>query len=991
MAISAFACAGAPAAYAANFSCQSTGGSWTTAGDWTGCNGTFPDNGGGNTYDATVTSGTSTLSSAVTVGNVTIDSGANWFTSASGSTITLTNALSNSGTTLIDASGGQGGTTVDIGSDLTNSGTFDVGVTNLSAPTNVTVGGTLNNAGGIINLQGNATSGTTNQATLNIQGAMPTTVAGQLNVSGDALLQVTNGITAIGANSQLSVNGAQARVSIGSGTTNSALTSLASNAGNFIMQGNTGLGAGGATVTTTTGFTNTGNVYIDALGGGQGASTFNIGSNLTNSGTFDIGVTNLSAPTNVTVGGTLNNTGGVINLQGNATSGTTNQATLNIQGAMPTTVTGQINVSGDALLQVTNGITGIGANSQLSVNGAQARVSIGSGTTNSALTGLASNAGNFVMQGNTGLGAGGATVTTTTGFTNTGNVYIDAIGGGQGASTFNIGSNLTNSGTFDIGVTNLSAPTNVTVGGTLNNAGGVINLQGNATSGTTDQATLNIQGAMPTTVAGQLNLGGDALLQVTNGITAIGASSQLSLAGAQARVSIGSGTTNSALTGLANNAGTFIMQGDTGLGAGGATVTTTTGFTNTNNVFIDAIGGGQGASTFNIGSNLTNSGTFDIGVTNLSAPTNVTVGGTLNNTGGTINLQGNAASGTTNQATLNIQGAMPTTVAGQLNVSGDALLQVTNGITAIGANSQLSVNGAQARVSIGSGTTNSALTGLASNAGTFIMQGDTGFGAGGATVTTTTGFTNTTNVFIDAIGGGQGASTFNIGSNLTNSGSFNIGVTNLSAPTNVTVGGTLNNTRGVINLQGNATSGTTNQATLSIEGAMPTTVAGQLNLGGDALLPVTNGITAIGSSGQLSLAGAQSRVSIGAGTTNSALTGLASNAGTLLMRGDTGLGAGGATVTTTTGFTNTGSVFIDAIGGGQGASTFNVGGTLTNSGTFNIGISNLSAPTNVTATGLANSGTINMVGSSTANVANLTVNGAAGNSGTANIGDFSVP
>jgi hypothetical protein len=115
------------------------------------------------------------------------------------------------------------------------------------------------------------------------------------------------------------------------------------------------------------------------------------------------------------------------------------------------------------------------------------------------------------------------------------------------------------------------------VTGTLANAGGIINLQGNATSGTTDQATLNIQGAMPTTVAGQLNLAGDALLQVTNGITAIGSGGQLSLAGAQARVSIGAGATNSALTGLASNAGTFALQGDTGLGAGGATVTTTPG------------------------------------------------------------------------------------------------------------------------------------------------------------------------------------------------------------------------------------------------------------------------------------------------------------------------------------------------------------------------------------------------------------------------------
>jgi hypothetical protein len=145
----------------------------------------------------------------------------------------------------------------------------------------------------------------------------------------------------------------------------------------------------------------------------------------------------------------------------------------------------------------------------------------------------------------------------------------------------------------------------VTATGTLTNAGGIVNLQGNAASGPTNLATLNVQGAMPTTVAGQLNLGGDALLQVTNGITAIGSGAQLSLDGAQARVSIGAGTTNSALTGLASNAGTFEMEGNTGLGAGGATVTTTTGFANTGNVFIDAFGG-EGASTLTLGGALTN-------------------------------------------------------------------------------------------------------------------------------------------------------------------------------------------------------------------------------------------------------------------------------------------------------------------------------------------------------------------------------------------------
>lgn len=122
-------------------------------------------------------------------------------------------------------------------------------------------------------------------------------------------------------------------------------------------------------MTTTTGFSNTGNVYIDYLSGGEGASTFNIGGALTNSGNFDVGVSNLSAPTSVTATGTLNNSGGTINLQGNSTAGTTEQTTLNIEGATPTTVVGQINLSGDALYEVTSGITAIGSGGQLSLNG----------------------------------------------------------------------------------------------------------------------------------------------------------------------------------------------------------------------------------------------------------------------------------------------------------------------------------------------------------------------------------------------------------------------------------------------------------------------------------------------------------------------------------------------------------------------------------------------------------------------------------------------
>ena len=69
LAVFAFLCAVAPTARAANFTCTWTDASdnWTTTGDWSGCNGTFPDNGGGNTFDATISTGDPTLTTAVTV------------------------------------------------------------------------------------------------------------------------------------------------------------------------------------------------------------------------------------------------------------------------------------------------------------------------------------------------------------------------------------------------------------------------------------------------------------------------------------------------------------------------------------------------------------------------------------------------------------------------------------------------------------------------------------------------------------------------------------------------------------------------------------------------------------------------------------------------------------------------------------------------------------------------------------------------------------
>ena len=69
-------CAGTFNAQAANFtfSWNDATANWTTVADWSNCNGTDPNNVGGNTYDVTITTGDPTLTTAVTIGSVTINS-----------------------------------------------------------------------------------------------------------------------------------------------------------------------------------------------------------------------------------------------------------------------------------------------------------------------------------------------------------------------------------------------------------------------------------------------------------------------------------------------------------------------------------------------------------------------------------------------------------------------------------------------------------------------------------------------------------------------------------------------------------------------------------------------------------------------------------------------------------------------------------------------------------------------------------------------------
>ena len=153
------------------------------------------------------------------------------------------------------------------------------------------------------------------------------------------------------------------------------------------------------------------------------------------------------------------------------------------------------------------------------------------------------------------------------------------------------------------------------------------------------------------------------------------------------------------------------------------------------------------------------------------------------------------------------------------------------------------------------------------------------------------------------------------------------------------------------------------------------------DLTGDSAIEFASGqITSLAAGAQLHLNGNDAFIedSTALGS-NSALTGLAS------------IGAGAtfdlenkAAVSTTGALVNDGNVYLDA-NGGDGGSSLTVAGTLTNSGTLDIGNRSLSSSDSVTAKSFVNSGTVDLTGNGT-NLAALDVSGTTTNNGSISIG-----
>jgi hypothetical protein len=917
--------------------------------------------------------------------------------------------VSGSGSLQLDGNniGGAGGSSMTIGGTLTNTSTngnaISIGNGNITSADTVTVNGSGGlTSTGQIDIEGSATA----QATLNIANAAAgfgtaSTETGNLYLQGDALLEFKSGeISTIDGGVQLS--GANARVAdAGSTTTNSALTGLATVAGNFWLQN-------GATVSPTgnVSITGSGTIQLDGNNeGGGGGSSLTIGGSLTNSSSngnaLSIGNGNITSADTLTVNGSggLSSTG-QIDIEGSATV----QATLNVADAAAgfgtaSTETGNLYLQGDSLLEFKSGeISTVDGGVQL--NGASAYVAdAGSTTSNSALTGLTTVAGNFWLQN-------GASVSPTGNVSITGNGTIQLDGnneGGVGGSSLTIGGTLTNSSSngnaLSIGNGNITAADTLTVNGSSGlTSTGQIDIEGSATV----QATLDVANAAAgfgtaSTETGNLYLQGDALLEFKSGeISTIDGVVQLN--GANARIADATSTSsNSALTGLTTVAGDFWLQN-------GATVSPTGNVSITGNGTIQLDGnneGGVGGSSLTIKGTLTNSSSngnaLSIGNGNITSADTLTVNGKggLTNTG-QIDIEGS----TTVQATLDIAdhaaGFGTTGVeTGNVYLSGDALLEFKSGsIKTI--DGDLELDGKNARVASGTKlTTNSALTGLATVAGNFWLEN-------GATVSPTGNVSVTGNGTIELDGnniGGSGGTKLTITGTLTNSSSngngIDIGNGNITSADTLTVkgtGGLSNGSSSEINVVGSATVLATLDVSGDAAGFGTTGVeTGTVFLQNDALLEFESGEIAT-VDGELYLDGAKARVAdAGATTTNSALTGLATVSGNFWLNN-------GATVSPTGNVSVTGNGTVELDGnniGGVGGTSLTIGGSLTNSSTngngVDVGNGNITSADTLTVKGtggLSNTGEINITGGSASATATLDVTDTATSSGTIDINAF---
>jgi hypothetical protein len=918
------------------------------AGNWT------PAGIPGASTDVEIDGGTPVVTTSIgTVRSITNVNSDLYFESAG--TNTVTTSLDNSGgDLLVDYNGGEGGTTLNIKGTLTNAGQLYIGNTTLSASDEVKTALLFNTQS--IYLTGSST----NQALLDVTGGagFGTTglLSGYVHLTGDSAIEFGSGqITSLANGAQLYLTGNDAFIEDSTATgSNSALKGLASiGSGAYIFLESK------VAVSTTGPLANNGNVYLDYDTGDSGSS-LKVAGALSNTGTLSLGNLSLSSTDSITASSLVNS--GTIDLTG----ATSTQALLDVTtgaagfGVLPGTLTGTVDLTGDSAIEFASGqITRITGSLQL--NGNKAFIE-DSGTlgSNSALKGLNDVAGALYMYDD-------VSITTTGGLLDTNAIYLD-YPSGTGGSTLTTGGAISNSGTLSIGNTSLSPSTKVTT--TALNNSGYIELYGAGSN----QALLDVTGGVAGfgvggVLTGYVSLTGNTAIEFASGnINAIATSAQLHLNGNDAYVEDSTAFGSNSALNLSNVSGYLFIDNQASVSVAATTGNPTGALANGGFIGVD-YDGSTGSSSLKIAGKLTNLGTFEVGNSSLTGADQATVGGLANV--GTIDVTGT----TVNKAVIDVTGGVAGfgtagTATGTLSLSGDSAIEFASGqITTVGLGATLHLDDNNAVIedsaTLGS---NSALHGLSNIVGTFTLDKD-GF------VSATGALTINGSLLLDDYYGSSGLSTLSVATGLTNNGTLNIGNSGLSGSDKLTAE-TLSNT-GTINLNGNGG----NQALLHVTtGAAgfgtAGTLTGTVDLTNDSAIEFASGqISTIGAASQLLLDGNNAYVEDGTSGSNSALTGLATIAGSLYLEN-------GAKVSTTGALADSGILGVDSYPPvyGSGGSTLSIAKGLTNTGTLDIGNSGLSSSDSVTAASFVNSGTVALIGNGT-NFAALDVSGTTTNNG----------
>lgn len=796
---------------------NTSGGNWSIGTDWTP-NG-VPNNGGGNVYNVTLPTLTSsyTVNQDVTstIDTLTVDSGA---TLTQNPSISLTTtSLTDSGTVNVGNSGAStlsvngstsmssgsslnvnNGSTVNLNGTVSNSGTFATGFS--GGNNTVTVSGAFtNNSGATLELEssGDAMSvaSLTNSGTLFIGGGATLTLTSQSNgitdvpqgsqitIDGSLKAGSANGLAKLGSiEGTLNLNNGQTNaVTPGSGTltvasggqlnlsnpsastTTLSITGAVNNSG----QVTTGFSGGTNTISVSGAFTNNAGATLDLEGSND---TVNVAS-LSNSGTVDIGAGDTLNLTNQPNGITDIPQGSTLTIDGSLKAGTANglaklgsiEGTLNLNNGQTNAVT-----PGSGTLTIASG-------GYLNLSDPSAS------STTLSITGAVSNSG----QVTTGFSGGANTITVSGAFTN--NAGADLFLEGPN-DVVNVAS-LSNSGSVSIGV-----------GDTLNLTG-----QPNGITDVPQGSTLTVDGSLKagsanglaklSSVEGVLDLNNGQ----TNAVTPSGGTLTISNTGQVNLSDPLASTTTLSITGGVNNSGVV----STGFSGGTNTVSVSGAFTNNAGAALTLQ---SSTDVVNVGT-LSNSGTITVDPGATLNLTNQPNGFTNVVSGSTINLDGNFTAGSASGLSK-LQ-----TVAGilQLQNGQSTSITPTGGTLSVASTGQLNLSYGRASA------TTLSVTGNVSNSGSFT----TGFSGGTNTVNVSGSFTNNSGATLALANGTSTNDVVSVGT-LSNSGTVDVGTVNGStgALLKLTSAATSSNT-GTINI-GTTTTGGTTTGELEIAGSAVT-------------------------------------------------------------------------------------------------------------------------------------------------------------------------